>query len=416
MEEFQDCISQTGLITLPMQGDLYTWHNRSTGDRSLWKRLDRCWLNGWLDRWPETCYDSLHPRTSDHAPLVLREIFVAPPFGSLGSTITWHLQRSSSLLSNEFGDTRFLGAMYSVTRKLKALKPYFRNQRKQKGDLSLNVRLAKEFLATVQELLRQDRHDALLLLLESCCRLVYLKAVKLEQLMLQQRAKLQWLKGGDHCTRFFFRRVATRRARMRVFQINEDKAPGPDGYSAAFFKAAWPVVGEEMTQAVLEFFQNGRLLKQVNATLLTLIPKDCLDDLISPTQNAFVPGGWIGDNVMLAQELFMGYNQRHLPKRCALKVDLRKAYDTVEWDFLLEVLRLFGFPSRFIGWIEECVTTPSYSVCINGEAHGFFRGARSTPGGSYVPLPLCSCNGTTPRDPTTDDFHRSFFSVPLEMC
>ncbi|KAL0448664.1 UNVERIFIED_CONTAM: Retrovirus-related Pol polyprotein from type-2 retrotransposable element R2DM [Sesamum latifolium] len=72
----------------------------------------------------------------------------------------------------------------------------------------------------------------------------------------------------------------------------------------------------------------------------------------------------------------MGYNQRHLPKRCALKVDLRKAYDTVEWDFLLEVLRLFGFPSRFIGWIEECVTTPSYSVCINGEAHGFFRGAR----------------------------------------
>ncbi|KAL0416022.1 UNVERIFIED_CONTAM: hypothetical protein Slati_3434100 [Sesamum latifolium] len=79
---------------------------------------------------------------------------------------------------------------------------------------------------------------------------------------------------------------------------------------------------------------------------------------------------------MLAQELFMGYNQRHLPKRCALKVDLRKAYDTVEWDFLLEVLRLFGFPSRFIGWIEECVTTPSYSVCINGEAHGFLRGAR----------------------------------------
>ncbi|KAL0404673.1 UNVERIFIED_CONTAM: hypothetical protein Sradi_2108100 [Sesamum radiatum] len=78
---------------------------------------------------------------------------------------------------------------------------------------------------------------------------------------------------------------------------------------------------------------------------------------------------------MLAQELFMGYNQRHLPKRCALKVDLRKAYDTVEWDFLLEVLRLFG-ASRFISWIDECVTTPSYSVCINGEAHGFFQGAR----------------------------------------
>ncbi|KAL0420582.1 UNVERIFIED_CONTAM: hypothetical protein Slati_3081100 [Sesamum latifolium] len=82
--------------------------------------------------------------------------------------------------------------------------------------------------------------------------------------------------------------------------------------------------------------------------------------IISPTQNAFVPGRKIGDNVMLAQELFMGYNQRHLPKRCALKVDLRKAYDTVEWDFLIEVLRLFGFPDRFIGWIEECVTTATF--------------------------------------------------------
>ncbi|KAL0420814.1 UNVERIFIED_CONTAM: hypothetical protein Slati_3104300 [Sesamum latifolium] len=104
--------------------------------------------------------------------------------------------------------------------------------------------------------------------------------------------------------------------------------------------------------------------------------QDCLDDLISPTQNAFVPGRKIGDNVMLAQELFMGYNQRHLPKCCALKVDLRKAYDTVEWDFLIEVLRLFGFPDRFIGWIEECVTTAIFSVCLNGEPHGFFQGAR----------------------------------------
>ncbi|KAL0420600.1 UNVERIFIED_CONTAM: hypothetical protein Slati_3082900 [Sesamum latifolium] len=227
-------------------------------------------------------------------------------------------------------------AMYSVMRKLKALKPLFRAQRKPKGDLSSNVKLAQEFLATIQNLLRQDRHDPLFLLLENCCRMVYLKAVLPEQQMLQQRVKLQWLKGGDHCTRV------------------EDGTPG-------YEEGAWPVVGEEVTTAVLDFFLNGRLLKQ-----------DCLDDLISPTQNAFVLGRKIGDNIMLAQELFMGYNQRHLPKCCALKVDLRKAYDTVEWDFLIEVLRLFGFPNRFIGWIEECVTTATFSVCLNGEPHGFF--------------------------------------------
>ncbi|KAL0439669.1 UNVERIFIED_CONTAM: hypothetical protein Slati_2449900 [Sesamum latifolium] len=58
-----------------------------------------------------------------------------------------------------------------------------------------------------------------------------------------------------------------------VFDIDEVKAPGPDGYSSGFFKAAWPVVGEEVARAIMEFFRTGRLLKQVNTTLISLIPK-----------------------------------------------------------------------------------------------------------------------------------------------
>ncbi|KAL2247310.1 UNVERIFIED_CONTAM: hypothetical protein Sindi_2583300 [Sesamum indicum] len=79
---------------------------------------------------------------------------------------------------------------------------------------------------------------------------------------------------------------------------------------------------------------------------------------------------------MLAQELFTGYNQIRLPTRCAMKVDIRKAYDTVEWDFLLAVMQMFGFPPIFIRWIEECVTTASFSIGLNGKPHGFFAGAR----------------------------------------
>ncbi|KAL0455518.1 UNVERIFIED_CONTAM: LINE-1 retrotransposable element O protein [Sesamum latifolium] len=208
---------------------------------------------------------------------------------------------------------------------------------------------------------------------------------ELEQHMLQ-RAKLTWMKGGDQCSRIFFRKVAKRRASKRIFQITNtagqiltdqqdvimsslpstrrywevNDGTGPDGYPSGFFKAARPVIGKEVTQAILDFFTTGRLLKQVNATLLSLIPKvlnptlvsefrsiSCynvlykvitkiivqrlsgvLDDLISPPQNALVPGRSIGDNILLAQELFHGYNQQHLPPRCALKVDIRKAYDT----------------------------------------------------------------------------------------
>ncbi|KAL2240825.1 UNVERIFIED_CONTAM: hypothetical protein Sindi_0723700 [Sesamum indicum] len=168
------------------------------------------------------------------------------------------------------------------------------------------------------------------------------------------------------------------------------------------------MVGQEITKAVLEFFSTGKLLKQINSTILTVIPKvhfptsvadfrpiSCcnvlykiiaklivqklsvvLDKIISPGQVAFVPGRSIGDNVMLAQELFTGYNQARLPPRCALKVDIRKAYDNVEWDFSLSVLQLFGFPEILSRWIEECISSPSFSVGMNGKPHGYFAGAR----------------------------------------
>ncbi|KAL2247302.1 UNVERIFIED_CONTAM: hypothetical protein Sindi_2582500 [Sesamum indicum] len=176
--------------------------------------------------------------------------------------------------------------------------------------------------------------------------------------------------------------------KQAIFDIAEDKAPRPDGYSSGFFKAAWPIIGQEVSSAVLDFFHTGRILKQINTTLLALMPKKIiakllvqrlsviLDKLISPCQAAFVPERSIGDNIMLAQELYTGYNQTHLPPRCALKVDIRKAYDTVEWDFLIAVMELFGFPHTFVKWIEECVTTPSFSVGLNGKPHGFFTGAR----------------------------------------
>ncbi|KAL0303976.1 UNVERIFIED_CONTAM: hypothetical protein Sradi_6265700 [Sesamum radiatum] len=57
------------------------------------------------------------------------------------------------------------------------------------------------------------------------------------------------------------------------FDIVEDKSPGPDGYPVGFYKAAWPIIGEEVTTTVMEFFIRSRILKQVNATLLALILK-----------------------------------------------------------------------------------------------------------------------------------------------
>ncbi|KAH0721232.1 hypothetical protein KY290_006149 [Solanum tuberosum] len=56
-----------------------------------------------------------------------------------------------------------------------------------------------------------------------------------------------------------------------LFHIDSNKSPGPDGYGSGFFKAAWDIIGDDIVTAVLQFFTNGKLLKQLNATNIALI-------------------------------------------------------------------------------------------------------------------------------------------------
>ncbi|GJW57424.1 SPX and EXS domain-containing protein [Tanacetum coccineum] len=101
--------------------------------------------------------------------------------------------------------------------------------------------------------------------------------------------------------------------------------------------------------------------------------KESLYELISLNQSAFVLGRRIADNILLTQELMHNYHLDRGPARCAFKVDIQKAYDTVDWLFLKDILMGFGFHHRMIGWIMECVTTTSFSLSINGCSHGFFK-------------------------------------------
>ncbi|GKA61194.1 putative reverse transcriptase domain, reverse transcriptase zinc-binding domain protein [Tanacetum coccineum] len=70
------------------------------------------------------------------------------------------------------------------------------------------------------------------------------------------------------------------------------------------------------------------------------------------------------------------YHRDRGPPRCAFKVDIQKAYDTVNWRFLGFVLKCFGFHQTMINWVMACVKSPSYSICINGDIHGYFKGKR----------------------------------------
>ncbi|GJZ73076.1 RNA-directed DNA polymerase, eukaryota, reverse transcriptase zinc-binding domain protein [Tanacetum coccineum] len=87
---------------------------------------------------------------------------------------------------------------------------------------------------------------------------------------------------------------------------------------------------------------------------------------------------------MLAQELFKGYDRKASPKRVDVKVDIQKAYDTVNWQFLESILNRFGLYQNMVHWIMRCVSTTSFSVCINVQSCGYFKGGRGLRQGDLI--------------------------------
>jgi hypothetical protein len=213
--------------------------------------------------------------------------------------------------------------------------------------------------------------------------------------------------------------ITREEVRKTIFAMNQNKAPGPDGFSAGFYPRAWVMVGDDVTDAMLEFIKDGRLLRETNATIITLVPKrknpssmgdyrpiSCcnvvykcitkilsnqlrvgLNVVLSQNQGAY-SGRSIAENILLAQEIVCDYHKLSGKPRCTLKVDLMKAFDSVSWDFILHCLKCFGAPMRFLKGIKECLTSPRFTIALNGSLVGYFPGRKGLRQGD--PLPLTS--------------------------
>ncbi|GJT41193.1 reverse transcriptase [Tanacetum coccineum] len=157
-----------------------------------------------------------------------------------------------------------------------------------------------------------------------------------------------------------------------VMQMHPSKAPGPDGMTALFYQKFWKIVGPTVVNIVVQFFSSGIMPQNLNETLITLIPKTpspatlndlrpislcnviykiiskvlvnrikrVLPRLIDETQSAFVTGRMITDNAIVAFEVFHWLKNKRSGRKgaMAIKVDMSKAYDRVEWSFIRSVL------------------------------------------------------------------------------
>ncbi|XP_057747786.1 uncharacterized protein LOC130966983 [Arachis stenosperma] len=205
------------------------------------------------------------------------------------------------------------------------------------------------------------------------------------------------------------REVTNEEIKNAVFSMGSWKAPGSDGLPAKFYQQAWDVVATSLTTWVKGVFSEPNNIAEVNKTLIALIPKipspenfghfrpislcnvcykfvtkiiasrlkKFMPTLISNTQSSFVPGRVSADNILVAQEVVHTMrNKKHGKGFMAIKIDFEKAYDRLNWAFIMDTLKDAGIPDNIIKVISYCISTTFMNILWNGSPSETFRPTR----------------------------------------
>ncbi|KAL0337746.1 UNVERIFIED_CONTAM: Retrovirus-related Pol polyprotein from type-2 retrotransposable element R2DM [Sesamum calycinum] len=413
--DFADCCLALGLHDAQTTGCYYTWYSNSDSN-PVWCKLDRVLLNNdWLEAGLHcTAHFNHLGYLSDHSPSIV------------------------SIFDNPAPKPKSF-RLFNI--KLKALKSSLKAfNNLHYGHISARTKEADLALQNAQTHLESYPGDVVVRDSLGDLRKKTTFLAEAERHFYYQKAKIHFLKQGDMNTKFFHdmrKRNATRNSILTITKVDcssitsapniaqqfvdfytsllgiEDQIlPIDDGFfirgPRSFRSLPRTFVGQSHRQrAVMDFFRSGRMLRQLNHTIIALVPKSehspsvadyrpisccnviykvitkiiadrlspALEQLIDSSQAAFVGGQNITDSIFLAQEMVRQYSRKRISPRCTINVDLQKAFDSVSWTFLSRVLHEYGFPPLFISWIMECVST-TFSVALNGSLHGLFPGKK----------------------------------------
>ncbi|GJZ16269.1 RNA-directed DNA polymerase, eukaryota [Tanacetum coccineum] len=198
--------------------------------------------------------------------------------------------------------------------------------------------------------------------------------------------------------------VSNDEIRKAVWGCGENKSPGPDGYTFEFFRKFWTTIGPDFCSAVQWFFEHGAFAAGCNSSFVTLIPKilnpklvsdfrpisligsiykvitkilasrlsNVISDLISNVQTAFLPNRQILDGPFIVNEIISRCKIKN-KKAMIFMVDFAKAYDSIRWDYLDDVLIAFGFGRKWCSWIQASLRSGKASILVNGSPSSEFH-------------------------------------------
>ena len=161
---------------------------------------------------------------------------------------------------------------------------------------------------------------------------------------------------------------------MDLFKDFHERERFGKGLNSTFLVLIPKIRGAEDLKDFRPISLVGSIYKLIAKVLANKLKK-VMNGLVNPAQNALVEGRQILDASLIANEV-IGSMQKRKERGILCKFDIEKAYDQINWSFILKVLKKMGFGDKWVGWIEWCISTATFSILVNGSPTGFFGSSR----------------------------------------